>query len=188
SVAGGAWHPGGSATLQNTGPPQHASSTKPGRAKWWVAATLVVLLVIGVFGYVTFRPTAAAPGPAAGIGTAQVVDFGEGTARVTVATLVPAKPGRSYSGKGTLVGYTVIVETLSGIVNPNPLFFTAQTEAGQSIDYATGAAAGQLPIGKLKIGEKRHGNIAFDIPPGNTISAVVMLGTHLNPAATWTAN
>jgi Domain of unknown function (DUF1942) len=169
--------------LPNTGPPQHAPSAKPGHGKW-SAAALVAIFAIGVFGYITFKATAAAP--VSRIGTAQVVDFGDGTARVTIATLVPVKPGRFYIAKGTLVGYTVTVEALSGIVKPNPLRFTARTEAGQSLPSVTGAAAGQLPAGELKAGEKRRGVIAFDVPESNTISAVAMLGSDLDPAATWT--
>jgi hypothetical protein len=180
--------PGGSSTLQNTRPHQPAPSTKLGQAKWSIVAALVVFLVIGVFGYVTFKPTAAAPKPVSGIGTAQVVDFGDGTAHVTIATLVTVKPGQFYTAKGTLVGYTVTVKALSGIVNPSPLRFTARTEAGQSLDSLTGAAADQLPYGELKAGEKRRGVIAFDVHASNTISAVVMLGCDMDPAATWIAN
>jgi hypothetical protein len=131
-------------------------------------------------------PPAPAPAPNPAIGTTQEVTIGDATARVTVSSLVPIKASEFYTVKGNLVGTTVTIEVVSGTVSANPLYFSARTAAGDSIDVALGAADNQFNTTDVKAGQKLRGVVAFDVPAGSKISLVLMSDTGLSQVATWT--
>ena len=99
----------------------------------------------------------------------------KGTADYTVANLHPIAPVHSYPEvKGTLYSVDVTVQTISGVVIVHPWNFALRTEDGTNLTPDLNAVDNGLPATDLPQGQKVSGPIAVDVPPGKTITEIVL--------------
>lgn len=114
--------------------------------------------------------------PKAVVGATLEITSDDARAAYTVANLTPAWPAGSLHMpvQGKLFSINVIIESESGSVTYNPLYFSARTEDGTNLQAANGIIDDQLLGGHLGPGQKIAGRVAFDVPTGKNITEIVL--------------
>jgi len=132
---------------------------------------------------------ASSPSSAPKVGsTLRITDPGYGAViLVTVSPPSPAQPSQYATVKGTLQAVTVTIHTVSGTFGANPLYFSARTAAGDSMNADLGGTDNQLATADVAAGQKLRGPVAFDVPKGQTIALIVMAAPFGSQMGTWTA-
>ncbi|VEG39408.1 immunogenic protein MPT63 [Mycolicibacterium flavescens] len=101
--------------------------------------------------------------------------FAPGTAAYTVANLQPIAQTNSYTEvTGTLYSVDVTVQTISGVVTVHPWSFALRTSDGTNLTPDLNAVSNGLPATDLPQGQKVSGPIAVDVPPGKSITEIVL--------------
>ena len=108
--------------------------------------------------------------------------------RVTVAAPKIAKPSEFTTlGNKKLYASQVTIVGITGTTTVNPLYFKAQNSEGDSYDSALGDVDNQIDAGDVPAGSKSRGMVAFEVPPGQTITSISITDAILDTAATWHA-
>jgi Domain of unknown function (DUF1942) len=111
-----------------------------------------------------------------------------GKAAYTVANLQPATLANEYIPvKGNLYSVTVTIQVETGEVIVHPWNFTARTEDGTNLTSVLGSVDYELPATQVPQGQKVSGQIGFGVPPGKTITEIVLTdGVGGKQLALWT--
>ena len=111
-----------------------------------------------------------------------------GKAAYTVANLQPATLANEYVPvKGNLYSVTVTVQVETGEVIVHPWYFAARTEDGTNLQSVLGSVDYELPATHVPQGQKVSGQIGFGVPPGKTITQIVLTnGVGGEQLALWT--
>jgi Domain of unknown function (DUF1942) len=89
--------------------------------------------------------------------------------------------------KGNLYSVTVTVQVETGEVIVHPWYFAARTEDGTNLQSVLGSVDYELPATHVPQGQKVSGQIGFGVPPGKTITQVVLTDAGTGPQlALWT--
>lgn len=121
-------------------------------------------------------PSATAPSTPPSVRYGQPVRYADqdGSADITVSAPRTAKPSQYTTVNGSLYEVTVSISGISGIYSPNAMLFVARSAAGDSYPAQVAAVNGELGIDTVATGQKSRGNVAFDVPKGQTISTVLL--------------
>lgn len=137
-------------------------------------------------------PTAA-PEPsvtAASTPAVQAAAFGT-TLRVdgadyTVANLRPVPPeAQIIPAKGDMYAVDVTIAAQAGTVLYNGFYFVARGQDGSTIAPAVGAVKPGITSGRLAPGQTVEGHVAFDVPQGQSITAVALRDPKGKTVAVW---
>jgi len=166
---------------------------KPGA----VVVLSAVVLLTGCAGPKTAAPessgssvTESGPPPpvqqGALLGTTLTVTSAEATAEYTVANLRPVPvEAQIIPAKGTMYAVDVTIAAQTGTTLYNGFYFVAKAADGSTIAPAVGAVRPGITSGQLPAGQKVDGHVAYDVPQGKSITAVMLRDPHGKLLAVW---
>ena len=144
-------------------------------------------------------PDAASPPPSAegAAGNTAPAQMGQSGATLTVTTPagsatytvgnlrpVPAE-AQSIPAKGSMYSVDVRISAQSGTTIVNGFYFVARAADGSAIAPAVGAVRPGITSGQLTQGQSVEGVVAYDVPPGGSITAITLRGPHGESLAAW---
>ncbi|MGV0990800.1 MAG: DUF1942 domain-containing protein [Mycobacterium sp.] len=128
----------------------------------------------------------ASPVQAAVLGTALTVTEGGSTAVYTVANLRPVPvEAQIIPAKGAMYSVDVTIAAQAGTTVYNGFYFVARSQDGSSIAPAVGAVKPGINSGQLGQGQNIDGHVAFDVPPGKSITQVALRDAKGATLAVW---
>ncbi|WP_328359885.1 DUF1942 domain-containing protein [Mycobacterium sp. NBC_00419] len=142
----------------------------------------------------TESPTATVADTSAAVPVQQAVPFGatqtvssEGaTARYTVANLRQVPPdAQIIPAKGTMYAVDVTIAAQTGTTTYNGFYFVAKAADGSTIAPAVGAVRPGITSGQLPAGQQTDGHVAYDVPNGKTVTAILLRDPHGKLLAVW---
>lgn len=119
-------------------------------------------------------------------GATETVTSEGATAQYTVANLrqVPAD-AQIIPAKGTMYAVDVTISAQTGTTIYNGFYFVAKAADGSTIAPAVGAVRPGITSGQLPAGQKVDGHVAYDVPQGKSITAVMLRDPHGKLLAVW---
>jgi hypothetical protein len=127
------------------------------------------------------QSTQSTPTSSTVVATLEAVAFGtkvdvasaDGTAAYTVDNLQPVPPAAQIvPAKGTMYAIDVTIVAKSGTPSYNGFYLVARSTDGSNIAPAVGAVRPGITSGQLAQGQQAAGHVAYDVPPGQTITAI----------------
>ena len=140
------------------------------------------------------NPPSSLGSPAAGTaqppvgesGATLTVTTGAGSALYSVGNLRPVPPeAQIIPAKGTMYSVDVRISARSGMTIVNGFYFVARAADGSAIAPAVGAVRPGIPSGQLTQGQSVEGVVAYDVPPGGSITEITLRGPHGENLAAW---
>lgn len=164
-----------------------------------IAVMAVVVLGAGCAGCAEQKtagesPTATVADTSSATPVQQAVPFGatqtvtsEGaTAQYTVANLRQVPPdAQIIPAKGTMYAVDVTIAAQTGTTTYNGFYFVAKAADGSTIAPAVGAVRPGITAGQLPAGQKTDGHVAYDVPDGKTVTAILLRDPHGKLLAVW---
>lgn len=119
-------------------------------------------------------------------GATLTVTTATGSATYTVGNLrpVPAE-AQIIPAKGSMYSVDVRISAQSGTTIVNGFYFVARAADGSAIAPAVGAVRPGITSGELTQGQSVEGVVAYDVPPGGSISAITLRGPRGESLAAW---
>ena len=131
-------------------------------------------------------PSATPVQQAVPFGATQTVTSEGATAQYTVANLRQVPPdAQIIPAKGTMYAVDVIIAAQTGTTTYNGFYFVAKAADGSTIAPAVGAVRPGITDGQLPAGQKADGHVAYDVPAGKTITAILLRDPHGKLLAVW---
>lgn len=119
-------------------------------------------------------------------GATETVTYEGATAQYTVANLRPVPAdAQIIPAKGTMYAVDVTIAAQTGTTIYNGFYFVAKAADGTTIAPAVGAVRPGITSGQLPAGQKVDGHVAYDVPQGKSITAVMLRDPHGNLLAVW---
>ncbi|MCV7016666.1 DUF1942 domain-containing protein [Mycolicibacterium aichiense] len=125
-------------------------------------------------------PTSTPPGTsmaptleAVAFGTKVDIASSDGTAAYTIDNLQPVPPdAQIVPAKGTMYAVDVTIVAKSGTPTYNGFYLVARAADGSNIAPAVGAVRPGITSGQLAQDQQVAGHVAYDVAPGQTITAI----------------
>jgi Domain of unknown function (DUF1942) len=142
----------------------------------------------------TAQQTSAAPATpteppakqAVAFGTAVDVASDGGSATYTIDSLQPVPPdAQIVQAKGTMYAVDVTIVAKTGTIAYNGFWFVARAADGSNIAPAVGAVQPGITSGQLPQGQQLAAHIAYDVPKGKTITAIMFRDPKGKLLAVW---
>jgi hypothetical protein len=134
-------------------------------------------------------PTTSAPPPAqqaVPFGTAVDIAASDGSATYTVDNLQPVpSAAQIIPAKGTMYAVDVTIVAKTGTTTYNGFYFVARAADGSNIAPAVGAVQPGITSGQLSQGQQIAAHVAYDVPQGQTITAIMFRDPHGKLLAVW---
>lgn len=131
-------------------------------------------------------PATRSPLQAAVLGTALTITTAGATAVYTVADLRPVPvEAQIIPAKGAMYAVDVTIDAQTGTTVYNGFYFVARAQDGSSIPPAVGAVKPGINSGELSQGQTIDGHVAFDVPPGQSITQVGLRDAKGATLAVW---
>ncbi|GAY17726.1 hypothetical protein MSZK_44520 [Mycobacterium sp. shizuoka-1] len=161
-----------------------------------LGSIVVALIASGCGGAGSDHPSASsAPATSTTPPAKQAVTFGTAvdvaaadgsTATYTVDNLRPVPAdAQIVPAKGTMFAVDVTIVAKTGTTTYNGFWFVARAADGSNIAPAVGAVAPGITSGQLAQGQQVAAHVAYDVPPGQTITAVMLRDPHGKLLAVW---
>lgn len=162
-----------------------------------VGMTVVALIAAGCGGAKPGAAESSTTTPAADstpAGAQQIAQFGtsvdiaapSGTASYTVDNLRPVPPdAQIIPATGTMFAVDVTIRAKTGTTAYNGFYFVARTADGSTIAPAVGAVRPGITSGQLPQGQQIAGHVAYDVPQGQSISAIAFRDPQGKTLAVW---
>ena len=162
-----------------------------------LAGSVAVALITagcGGSGSTAQQPTTDAPATSTAPPAQQAVTFGTavdiasdgGTATYTVDNLRPVPPdAQIVPAKGTMYAVDVTIVAKTGTIAYNGFWFVARAADGSNIAPAVGAVQPGITSGQLPQGQKLAAHVAYDVPHGQTITAIMFRDPKGKLLAVW---
>jgi len=160
-------------------------------SKVLVGAVAVALIAAGCGGSgSTGQQSTTAPATAAkqavAFGTAVEIASDGGTATYTVANLSPVPPdAQIVPAKGAMYAVDVTIAAKTGTIAYNGFWFVARAADGSNIAPAVGAVQPGITSGQLPQGQQVAAHLAYDVPKGKTITAIMFRDPKGKLLAVW---
>ena len=131
--------------------------------------------------------TTSPPAPqVAALGTTLTIADAGGTAAYTVANLAPVPvDAQIIPAKGAMYAIDVTIDAQTGTTVYNGFYFVAAGQDGSNIAPAVGAVKPGITSGQLDAGQSIAAHVAFDVPPGQTITQVALRDQKGKTLAVW---
>jgi hypothetical protein len=148
----------------------------------------------GGSGSTSQQATTRAPATSTAPPTQQAVAFGTsvdvtsdgGTATYTVDNLRPVPPdAQVVPAKGTMYAVDVTIVAKTGATAYNGFWFVARAADGSNIAPAVGAVQPGITSGQLPQGQQLAAHVAYDVPQGKTITAIMLRDPKGKLLAVW---
>ncbi|BBY59575.1 hypothetical protein MSAR_27110 [Mycolicibacterium sarraceniae] len=109
-----------------------------------------------------------------------------GLATYTVDNLAPVPPdAQIVPAKGTMYAVDVTIAAKTGTVAYNGFWFVARAADGSNIAPAVGAVQPGITSGQLPQGQQLATHVAYDVPQGKTITAIMFRDPKGKLLAVW---
>ncbi len=140
------------------------------------------------------QATTSAPATSTTPAAKQAVAFGTsidiaadgGTATYTVDNLRPVPPdAQIVPAKGTMYAVDVTIVAKTGTTAYNGFWFVARAADGSNIAPAVGAVQPGITSGQLPQGQQLAAHVAYDVPQGKTITAIMFRDPKGKLLAVW---
>ncbi len=139
----------------------------------------------------TGAPAGSAAPPAleaVAFGTKVDIASSDGTAAYTVDNLQPVPPdAQIVPAKGAMYAVDVTIDAKSGTPSYNGFYIVARGADGSNIAPAVGAVRPGITSGQIPAGQQVVGHVAYDVPPGQTITAILFRDPKGKVLAVWGA-
>lgn len=139
----------------------------------------------------TPTPTSSAAPPAlqaVAFGTPVDIASPGGTATYTVDNLRPVPPdAQIVPAKGAMYAVDVTIGAKTGTPTYNGFYIVARAADGSNIAPAVGAVRPGITSGQLPQGQQLAGHVAYDVPKGQSITAVMFRDPKGKVLAVWAA-
>lgn len=123
---------------------------------------------------------------AVAFGTKVDIASSDGTAAYTVDNLQPVpRDAQIVPAKGTMYAVDVTIDAKSGTPSYNGFYIVARGADGSNIAPAVGAVRPGITSGQLPSGQQVVGHVAYDVPPGQTITAILFRDPKGKVLAVW---
>jgi hypothetical protein len=161
-----------------------------------VVAVALLTAGCGGSGSTAQQSTSTASATSTAPPTQQAVAFGTpvdiassaGTATYTVDNLRPVPPdAQIIPAKGAMYAVDVTIVAKTGTTTYNGFYFVARAADGSTIAPAVGAVRPGITSGQLPQGQQIAGHVAYDVPQGQTISAIGLRDPKGAMLAVWAA-
>ncbi|AKK26401.1 hypothetical protein AB431_06530 [Mycobacterium sp. EPa45] len=161
-----------------------------------VLAVALISAGCGNSGSTAHQPTPSTPVSSSAAATLEAVAFGtkvdiasaDGTAAYTVDNLQPVPPdAQIVPAKGTMYAVDVTIVAKSGTPAYNGFYIVARGADGSNIAPAVGAVRPGITSGQLPQGQQVAGHVAYDVPQGQTITAIQFRDPKGKVLAVWGA-
>lgn len=130
--------------------------------------------------------TSASAQQIARFGTSVDIAAPSGTASYTVDNLRPVPPdAQIIPAKGAMFAVDVTIVAKTGTTAYNGFYFVARAADGSTIAPAVGAVRPGITSGQLPQGQQIAGHVAYDVPQGQTISAIAFRDPQGKTLAVW---
>ncbi|KAA0110123.1 DUF1942 domain-containing protein [Mycolicibacterium sp. P1-5] len=130
--------------------------------------------------------TAPATLEAVAFGTKVDIASSDGTAAYTIDNLQPVPPdAQVVPAKGTMYAVDVTIVAKSGTPTYNGFYIVARGADGSNIAPAVGAVRPGITSGRLEQGQQVAGHVAYDVPQGQTITAILFRDPKGKVLAVW---
>lgn len=107
-------------------------------------------------------------------------------AAYTVANLRPVPTdAQIIPARGVMYAVDVTIAAQTGAVTFNGFYFVARAQDGSTIAPAVGAVEPGITAGQLAAGQTVDGHVAFDVPQGQSITAVALRDPKGKTVAVW---
>lgn len=159
-------------------------------------AVALIAAGCGHSGSTAQQTTAPAPASSTAPPALQAVAFGtpvdiaspDGTATYTVDSLQPVPPdAQIVPAKGTMFAVDVTIVAKTGTPTYNGFYIVARGADGSNIAPAVGAVRPGITSGQLPQGQQVAGHVAYDVPQGQTITAILFRDPKGKVLAVWAA-
>jgi hypothetical protein len=159
-------------------------------------AVALITAGCGGSGSTTQQTTDSVPATSTAPPAKQAVAFGtpvdiasaDGSATYTVDNLQPVPPAAQIvPAKGTMYAVDVTIVGKTGTTTYNGFYFVARAADGSNIAPAVGAVQPGITSGQLPQGQRIAAHVAYDVPQGQTITAVMFRDPHGKLLAVWAA-
>ena len=132
--------------------------------------------------------TAAATLEAVAFGTKVDIASSDGTAAYTIDNLQPVpREAQIVPAKGVMYAVDVTIVAKSGTPTYNGFYIVARGADGSNIAPAVGAVQPGITSGQLAQGQQIAGHVAYDVPQGQTITAILFRDPKGKVLAVWGA-
>ena len=119
-------------------------------------------------------------------GTPVDIDSDGGKATYTVANLTPVPPAAQIvPAKGAMYAVDVTIVAKTGTTAYNGFWFVARAADGSNIPPAVGAVQPSITSGQLPQGQQLAAHVAYDVPEGKTITAIMFRDPKGKLLAVW---
>ncbi|MGY4711207.1 DUF1942 domain-containing protein [Mycolicibacterium sp. CBM1] len=126
---------------------------------------------------------------ASAFGTPVDIASSSGTAAYTVDNLRPVPAAAQIiPAKGAMFAVDVTIVAKAGTIAYNGFYFVARGADGSTIAPAVGAVRPGITSGQLAQGQQIAGHVAYDVPQGQTITAIAFRDPHGKTLAVWAAD
>jgi hypothetical protein len=159
-----------------------------------MVAVALITAGCGGSGSTAQQATASAPASSAAPPTQQAIAFGTpvdiasdgGTATYTVDNLSPVPPdAQIVPAKGAMYAIDVTIVAKTGTIAYNGFWFVARAADGSNIAPAIGAVQPGVTSGQLPQGQQLAAHLAYDVPQGKTITAIMFRDPKGKVLAVW---
>lgn len=132
--------------------------------------------------------TAATPEPKQAVAFGTPVDIAAdgGTATYTIDNLAQVpRAAQIVPAKGTMYAVDVTIAAKTGTIAYNGFWFVARAEDGSNIAPAVGAVQPGVTSGQLPQGQQLAAHVAYDVPQGKSITAIMFRDPKGKILAVW---